>query len=129
MGEAHKEGRHHRKVRYPLRCLAPSANSAERTLSSVRPSVSGTADPAARPPLEEPTPSLLPLPPPQGQRSVVSVRLLRFKGTLGTGVEFFERFLCIGSHDPIKGLIAAFGCRSHNDHGFIRNSHKAMAPS
>jgi hypothetical protein len=36
---------------------ATSANSAERTLSSVRPSVSGTADLAARPLLEEPTPS------------------------------------------------------------------------
>merc|ERR1711879_238764 len=62
-----------------------SANSAERTLSSVRPSVSGTAGLAARPPLEEPTPSLLPLPPPPGQRSVVSERLLRFKGTLSIG--------------------------------------------
>jgi hypothetical protein len=36
---------------------ATSANSAERTVSSVRPSVSGTADLAARPPLEVPTPS------------------------------------------------------------------------
>jgi hypothetical protein len=27
--------------------------------------------------------------------------LLKFKGTLGTGLmEFFERFLCIGSHYP-----------------------------
>jgi hypothetical protein len=109
---------------------ATSANSAERTLSSARLSVFGTADRAARPPLEVPTlsrkapPHLiarkrsqrrfehvqqswsntnkypeLPLLPPQGQRSVVSARLLRFKGKLGTGVEFFEHFLCIGSHD------------------------------
>ena len=36
---------------------ATSANSAERTLSSASPLVSGTADRAARPPPEEPTPS------------------------------------------------------------------------
>jgi hypothetical protein len=85
--------------------------------------VSGTADPAGRPPPEEPTLSRkrtdlvalrtatilgamlgvykdianiyhteLPLPPPQGQRSVVCERLLRSKGTLGNGsVELFER--------------------------------------
>lgn len=44
----------------------------------------------------------LPLPPPPGQRSVVSVRLLRFKGTLGTGMkEFRACFSASAAINPI----------------------------
>jgi hypothetical protein len=54
-----------------------------------------------------------PLPPPQGQRSVVFARLLRFKGTLGIGsVELFERLSL--HRQPLSGRD---GSQKHLDVG------------